>query len=734
MLIVRGIGPSVGTYYLDGRDAGRWTPGAGRLLGLTGTVRLDQLGSVLRGCDPGTGDFLPRYRTRRRRSGWDLIFSAPKSVSLLGRCGSDPAGSVAAAHEAAVSRMIDHLEDRLTVRAGQAGSAPAAGLIGARFEHRSSAAGEPHVHTHVLVANLTSTPGGWTAVRDEWFVDRRGLDALYQLSMRWELAARGWQIEWRLHPDGRGEVAAVPTAAARAASTQSRLVGALGRFRAREQAVAQPWRERVTGAGWDPTGDPSLRPRSGSGDLSGGGAGPEGRAQATDLLVGGPERAGSAAGPSVGEAELTTRVTNLLAARRSDFRTADVLVALAACHPGGATPVGARAWAERFCSASRPVRSPTAQPRWTTGLARAADDRLAGLLEELRQRPGHPGPAAAWNGGVAVLASPPGATALLAQAEILHRLRREWALSGVRAAVVAPTDLASARWRVLTGLPRVRPGSALDVVVVDQADRLSTAELLHLAGAARRMSADLVLVEGGTMPRLTNPASHGMAEFAASAGRVACPEPGLWEPARGPVVAVQRVGDLRGRAGDLRGRAGPEAREEPAGRDAAASLLSGWAAAGKRDLLVGLGLEEVCALNAAARSMASRPAAGSDGTAPALPGGHGRQFRAGDRVVVLRAGEGRPPCGTFGEIVEVAPSGRRVAVSWDGSDRPHGHDRHVLSGLGHGWAVTPRLAERVGRPVMLLGASDDAGRLRPLIRASLEPAGPDRPRQLELRR
>ncbi len=698
MLVVRGIGAGVAHYFLDGRDPGCWTPGAARLLGLSGPVRSGDLRAVLSGIDPHTGRFLPRVRHPRRRGGWDLVFSAPKSLSLLA-AGSPAGDSVTGAHAAAVGRVLEHVEQRLTVRDAVApgGAGPAGGLVAARFEHASNAASEPHVHTHVLVANLTRTDRGWSAVSNsEWYVGRARLGALYQMALRHELRQRGWDLEWRLRPDGLADLAGVPSPAVRAASTQGRQAAAQGRFVARRGATPQPWQDRVVRAGFD---------RRTRGEV---GRGP-------DPGRGGEDRAGVTArgGLGPGEAELERRVASRLAMRRSDFREADVIVALAATVEHGCPPDRAASWAERFCAASQPAASPTAGPRWTTSLARRADDRLVDLLEGMRATPGPPGPGPTGGRGggppasaVSFLSSLPGRSDLVAQAEYLEGCRAGWDRDGLRAAVLTPAASA-ARWEVLTGLPAHRPGTAADVLVVDQADRRSTPELLQLLEAARARGSWLIMVEGGTLPRLAHFASRGLAEFSAGTGALTCPPPPEWTPAPTPA-------DERGP-----GRWGRRAADE---------LLGRWCDGDRSELLVGLGLEEVRSLNRAARLVEAGARAG-----PAVRSGRGETFAAGDRVVVVRSGPRRPPYGTFGRIADVGDTGRSLGIRWDGQDRAVAYGPEIAAGLGHGWAATAHLAARAGRDVMLLGPVEAAPRLRSLVRASIEPerrAGLDRHRGL----
>jgi len=76
-------------YYLRGPEApGSWAGSGVRALGLGGTVDALRLDRVLSGCAPGSGEPLGRV-VPRRVPGFDLTFSAPKSVSVLFGVGGD---------------------------------------------------------------------------------------------------------------------------------------------------------------------------------------------------------------------------------------------------------------------------------------------------------------------------------------------------------------------------------------------------------------------------------------------------------------------------------------------------------------------------------------------------------------------------------------------------------------------------------------------------------------------
>lgn len=720
MLIVRSIGPGAAGYYLDGRHPGRWSEGAGRLLGLEGPVEGPALRSVLRGRHPLTGVALPARAGPRRRAGWDLIFAAPKSLSVLASRSEATMGDAALdAHDAAVEGVMARVAAGLTVWRDGDRSAGAEGLVAATFIHRHNAAAEPHIHSHVLVANLTRAGTGWCAVgNEEWFVNRRALAALYQLELRHRLAERGWQLDWRLRPDGLADLADVPREVIRATSTQGRRVVEQGRFDARRRAQPSRWRERAAAAGIDRV---QIRP-------------------ADSPSPGAPAQL-------AGET-LERAVTSRLSGRRSDFRRADVIVAVAACHPGGAPAAAVDEWVDRFCRASHPVRSPTRRPRWTTGPARRADDELQSLLDgHGRLPPARAVPDGAVRRGVqalgdhppsaisvardltqaptrlAVLGAPPGRSAFLAQADVLEACAAIWEAAGLRSTVDSPTSRAAQRWQVLAGLDPHRRGDRPDVLVVDQADRRTTTELLALADTFLAPGGRLILVEGGTMPRLSAPSSLGLIEAADRHGR--------WDPG----AHVPWSGDDPP-GGRLAGRRW--------GRAAAEALMRAWRQEppGERSLLVGLGVDEVIGLNRAARLALdtgrrdvgplpvdtgrrdSGPEPGAGAGLRAGPGPEG--FRAGDRVVLLRGGTDHVPYGSFGTLEQ---SGRAPVVRWD-SGAATDPRRLPARALGLGWAVTEFVAARRDGPVLLLGPPRAARGLTHRLAWSHE-AGPEPPsRQL----
>jgi hypothetical protein len=104
--------------------------------------------------DPATGERGLEVKTLSPVTGYDLVFSPPKSVSLLHTLGDE---AVSQAHLAAWQAALSYLEERACVtRKGKNGVVRERGLgfVAVAYQHRHVAAQDPHLHTHVIVANM----------------------------------------------------------------------------------------------------------------------------------------------------------------------------------------------------------------------------------------------------------------------------------------------------------------------------------------------------------------------------------------------------------------------------------------------------------------------------------------------------------------------------------------------------------------------------------------------------
>lgn len=105
----------------------------------------------------------------RTVAGFDLTFTPVKSVSTLWALGDRRTqAAVVAAHRAAVAQTLAFIEDwALFTRTGTDGCRQESvrGLVAAGFDHWDSRAGDPNLHTHVVVANkVQGLDGQWRSV------------------------------------------------------------------------------------------------------------------------------------------------------------------------------------------------------------------------------------------------------------------------------------------------------------------------------------------------------------------------------------------------------------------------------------------------------------------------------------------------------------------------------------------------------------------------------------------
>ncbi|WP_158073555.1 MobF family relaxase [Actinophytocola xanthii] len=105
-------------------------------------------------------------KARQPVSGFDLVFSPQKSVSVLWALGGHEIRRVVEeVHEHAWRAALTYGErEAAFTRLGAAGIAfaPTSGFVATAFQHRDSRAGDPDLHTHVAVANrVLAADGKW---------------------------------------------------------------------------------------------------------------------------------------------------------------------------------------------------------------------------------------------------------------------------------------------------------------------------------------------------------------------------------------------------------------------------------------------------------------------------------------------------------------------------------------------------------------------------------------------
>ena len=196
--------------------SGRQSGSAGRPRGwdLRGAVDPRRLRAVLEGRHPASG-----HRLRSERAtvlGFDMTFSAPKSVSVVFALGGeDVARDVVAAHRAGVRGAVAYVETHgLAARRGSGERArdgcrrPVS--LGASFTHGVSRNLDPHLHTHVVMSNMVhGHRRPVERMRPSWHLGApERCSAVYEAHLRSELSKR-LGVGWVKGPGLQTEIAGV---------------------------------------------------------------------------------------------------------------------------------------------------------------------------------------------------------------------------------------------------------------------------------------------------------------------------------------------------------------------------------------------------------------------------------------------------------------------------------------------------------------------------------------------
>lgn len=265
-------------YSGEGEEPGQWLGEAARELGLSGEVEPDQLVAMLTGMNPATGGPLGLISVAGRGSvpGFDLTFSAPKSVSLLRALGGKEVGAeVKAAHQCSVEAALKYMEaNACLTRRGKGGATfvKGSGFIAAGYLHRSSRNGDPQLHTHVLIANATKGPDGrWTRLYHPAIYEHaKTASYIYEAHLRHELT-RTLGVEWQPVRKGIAEIkgfkdewlkafstrrAEILEAAGEGASARARQIATLATRKTKETGVElgdlrQRWQAKAEEIGLD---------------------------------------------------------------------------------------------------------------------------------------------------------------------------------------------------------------------------------------------------------------------------------------------------------------------------------------------------------------------------------------------------------------------------------------------------------------------------------------------------
>jgi conjugative relaxase-like TrwC/TraI family protein len=217
----REIAAGVEDYFVGhGEETGHWIGLGAETLGVSGDADTESLSRLFgHGFHPLTGASLgrPFGADKDTVAGYALSFSPPKSVSILwALAGEDVSDAVRGGHDAAVEAALVFLQDHAAFcRRGHSGLVQerTLGYVAALFVHRTSRAGDPQLHSHVLVANKVqaASDGRWLSIDGrELYEVQKAAGMLYKACLRAELTARLGVAWTEVDDNGGAEIVGVP--------------------------------------------------------------------------------------------------------------------------------------------------------------------------------------------------------------------------------------------------------------------------------------------------------------------------------------------------------------------------------------------------------------------------------------------------------------------------------------------------------------------------------------------
>lgn len=205
-------------YTNDAKAPSRWHGRAADALGLEGEVDPETFAAMLEGkLTDGTLIGTTRHGAREHKLGWDMTFSAPKSVSTLGLVAGDR--RLLDAHDRAVIAALDYAERHVSVTRVREGKSIEPVLTGnltvATFPHFTARATEgqqpdPQLHTHSVILNMTQRDDGeWRSLESrDLYRMQKDIGAVYHMELAAEAKRLGYTVT--IAADSTFEIDSVP--------------------------------------------------------------------------------------------------------------------------------------------------------------------------------------------------------------------------------------------------------------------------------------------------------------------------------------------------------------------------------------------------------------------------------------------------------------------------------------------------------------------------------------------
>ncbi|MFG6095029.1 MobF family relaxase [Leptothoe sp. ISB3NOV94-8A] len=213
-------------YHSDNERPGVWVGSGAKQLGLNGEVAPEHMENLWQGYSPeGDKKLVQNAGAKTRRAGWDITFSAPKSVSVAwGVTDEELKAKWEQAQQRAVLDAFQYLEDTAAYTRRGAGGKEAqekVGLVAATFQHGTSREQDPQLHTHGLTLNIGTRKDGTTGALESHhlYQAKMAAGAVYRGRLSSESQQLGYKLSISKH--GTFELSAIPKKARDEFSTRS---------------------------------------------------------------------------------------------------------------------------------------------------------------------------------------------------------------------------------------------------------------------------------------------------------------------------------------------------------------------------------------------------------------------------------------------------------------------------------------------------------------------------------
>lgn len=167
---------------------------------------------------------------KKRTPGWEMTFSAPKSVSVAGLVLKDDA--VIKAHDDAVAATLKYIEQEHMITrvkiSGKEHLERTNNMLAATFRHDTNRELEPQLHTHAVIFNVTQSADGTnrSLYSKQFFSLQKEFGEHYRRELASNLREAGYELRQKIDDDKRFnfEIASIKNELMQAFSTRTQQI------------------------------------------------------------------------------------------------------------------------------------------------------------------------------------------------------------------------------------------------------------------------------------------------------------------------------------------------------------------------------------------------------------------------------------------------------------------------------------------------------------------------------